>query len=659
MIVALVGLPNCGKSTLFNRLTGAHQHVGNFPGVTVEQKRGRLRGNPDVEIIDLPGLYSLFPYSAEEALARDFLLEEKPDAVIQIADASAPERHLYLTMQLLELGLPLVLALNLMDEAQASGRTYDLPLLEKRLGVPVFPLCASRGEGVTALADALPSLCLPLSHDFLPDDPLYREIGSLLSHAAEETDLPLSFLASCAVMGEEPVLHRLPLQTEERIRLAFLLSAQKSDPVVLMVQRRYDAVESLCEGVTSPPGVSPQQTRTQRADRLLTHRFLSVPLFFAVLFSVFFLTFRVFGAFLQDVLELLLAAASGWLRQALERIGTSEVLTLLLTDGILAGVGGVLLFLPTILVLFFFLSLLEDSGYLARVAFVLDRPMHRLGLSGRALVPVLLGFGCSVPAILATRTLASRREKTLALLLLPFIACSAKIPLLTLVCAAFFPTEAPFLLLALYLFGVLAGLFSTAFLSERVLPGESGAFLLELPPYRLPSPMTVFLHMWEKAKAFVKKAFTVLLLTTIVIWFLRSFDLSFHLVSQEESLLADCARGVALLLAPLGIGDWRLAAALLSGLSAKEAVVSTLSVLLGAGEGDLAGILRTSGALPGIPAALSFLVFFLLYLPCFAAMNAISRELGKRRYALAAFAYQTAVAWLLAFLVYRVALLFV
>lgn len=659
MTVALVGLPNCGKSTLFNRLTGAHQHVGNFPGVTVEQKRGRLREHSDVEIIDLPGLYSLFPYSAEEALARDFLLDEKPDAVIQILDASAPERHFYLTMQLLELGVPLVLALNLMDEAQASGRTYDLPLLEKRLGLPVFPLCASRGEGVTALADALLSLHPPLPRDFLPDTSFYRKIGSLLSRAAEDADLPLPFLVSCAVMGEESVLRRLPLHAEERTRLASLLDEREEDPVITLVQARYDAVETLCNGVTAPPDRSPQHIRTRRADRLLTHRFLSVPLFFAVLFSVFFLTFRVFGAFLQAVLEQLLSAASDWFRQALESIGTSEVLTLLLTDGILAGVGGVLLFLPTILVLFFFLSLLEDSGYLARVAFVLDRPMRRLGLSGRALVPVLLGFGCSVPAILATRTLSSRREKILALLLLPFIACSAKIPLLTLICAAFFPREAPFLLLALYLFGVLAGLLSTAFLSGRVLPGESGAFLLELPPYRLPSPATVFFHMWEKAKEFVKKAFTVLLLATVAIWFLRSFDLSFHLVPQEESLLADCAKGIALLLAPLGIGDWRLAAALLSGLSAKEAVVSTLSVLFGTGEGDLAAILRASGALPGVPAALSFLVFFLLYLPCFAAMSAISRELGKRRYALAAFAYQTAVAWLLAFVVYRVSMLLV
>ena len=659
MTVALVGLPNCGKSTLFNRLTGAHQHIGNFPGVTVEQKRGRLRGHPEVEIADLPGLYSLFPYSAEEALTRDFLLDDPPDAIIQIADATVPERHLYLTLQLMELGLPLVLALNLMDEAQASGRTYDLRLLEERLGVPVLPLCASRGEGVTELGDALLSLRPAHPRVCLPDDAFYGEIGSLLSRGAEKANLPLTYLVSCAVMGEESVLCRLPLKTEERTRLASLIKSRKEDSVAALVQARYDAVDALCKGVTSPPDDSPQQTRTRRADRLLTHRFLSVPLFFAVLFSVFFLTFRVFGAFLQAVLELLLSAATDWVRQTLEGFGVSEVLTLLLTDGILAGVGGVLLFLPTILVLFFFLSLLEDSGYLARVAFVLDRPMRRLGLSGRALVPVLLGFGCSVPAILATRTLSSRREKTLALLLLPFIACSAKIPLLTLICAAFFPKEAPFLLLALYLFGVLAGLLSTAFLSRRVLPGESGAFLLELPPYRLPSPATVFLHMWEKAKEFVKKAFTVLLLATIAIWFLRSFDLSLRLVPQEESLLADCAKVLAVLLAPLGIGDWRLAAALLSGLSAKEAVVSTLSVLFGAGEGDLAGILRTSGALPDVPASLAFLVFFLLYLPCFAAMSAITREFGKRRYAFAAFAYQTAVAWLLAFLVYRIALLFV
>lgn len=661
MKVALVGQPNCGKSTLFNRLTGAHQHVGNFPGVTVEQKRGRLRRHPDIEIVDLPGLYSLFPYSAEEALARDFLLDDPPDAVIQVLDATYPERHLYLTLQLLEFGIPMVLALNMMDEAQASGRTYDLSLLEERLGVPVLPLCASRGEGVEGLEEALLSLHRPIPRAFFSGDTslafLLRETGTLLSRAAEEANLPFPYLVSCAIMGEESVLHRLSLQKEEQARLQSLLTGLE-DPVLSLVQARYDAVERLCAGVTASPESSGQNARTMRADRLLTHRLLSVPLFFVVLFAVFFLTFRVFGAFLQSLLALLLSAASSWVRQTLETIGTSEVLTLLLTDGILAGVGGVLLFLPTILVLFFFLSLLEDSGYLARVAFLLDRPMRRLGLSGRALVPILLGFGCSVPAIMATRTLSSRREKTLAILLLPFVACSAKIPLLTLVCSAFFAKDAPFVLFALYLFSVITGLLSTAFLSKRVLPGGSGAFLLELPPYRLPSPATVLLHMWEKAKEFVKKAFTVLLLATIAIWFLRSFDSSLHLVLQNESLLASIAKGFALLLSPLGIGDWRLAAALLSGLSAKEAVVSTLSVLFGAGEGDLAAVLKNSGVLPDISAALAFLVFFLLYLPCFAALSTISRELGKKRYALAAFAYQLAVAWLLAFAVYRVSMLF-
>lgn len=660
MRVALVGQPNCGKSTLFNRLTGSHQHVGNFPGVTVEQKRGRLRGHPDVEIADLPGLYSLFPYSAEEALARDFLLDDPPDAVIQVLDATSPERHLYLTLQLLELGLPVVLALNMMDEAQASGRGYDLPLLAERLGVPVLPLCASRGEGVDALEETLLALHPSRPRTFLPGGTplacIFREIGALLSRAAGEANLPLPYLVSCVVMGEESVLCRLSLHGEEQERLQALLEGC-NDPVITLIRARYDAVERLCNGVTASSSSSPQNTRTQRADRLLTHRLLSVPLFFVVLFAVFFLTFRVFGAFLQDVLELLLVAASDGLRQTLEALGTSKVLTELLSDGILAGVGSVLLFLPMILVLFFFLSLLEDSGYLARVAFLLDRPMRRLGLSGRALVPILLGFGCSVPAILATRTLSSRREKTLAILLLPFIACSAKIPLLTLVCGAFFPKEAPFVLFALYLFSVLAGLLSTAFLSKRVLPGFSGAFLLELPPYRLPSPATVLLHMWEKAKDFVKKAFTVLLLATIAVWFLRSFDTSLHFAQQDESLLAHTAKGFALLLSPLGIGDWRLAAALLSGLSAKEAVVSTLSVLFGTGEGDLAAVLKSSGVLPGVPAALAFLVFFLLYLPCFAALSTISRELGKKRYALAAFAYQFAVAWLLAFAVYRVSML--
>ncbi len=650
---ALVGLPNSGKSTLFNRLTGAHQHIGNFPGVTVERASGTLRGHPEIELVDLPGLYSLFPYTAEEAVARDDLLENPPDFLLQVLDATCPERHLYLTTQLLELGVPTVLALNLMDVAQASGRTYDLPELEKRLGVPVFPVCASDGDGVDALTDALCALPPAKAGGLLfADSPLGR-IRESFCGRAEPLSLPhpAAFLFSCAVMGEEKPLRGLPAEL-----LSPLRAALPDDPVAEMVRARYAAVDALCDGVTEDPA-RPAHTATRRADRVLTHRVFAVPIFFCLLFAVFLLTFRVFGAFLQDLLGLLLARLSDWADAAMRSAGVADTVRSLVVDGVLAGVGSVLLFLPTVLSLFFFLSLLEDSGYLARVAFVLDRPMRRFGLSGRALVPALLGFGCTVPAVLATRTLSSRREKLLTVLLLPFVACSAKIPLLTLLCGAFFPRSAPWVLFALYLFGVSAGLLSTALLSRKVLKGSSGALLLELPPYRLPSLGAVTAHTWERGKAFVKRAFTVLLLASVAVWALRRFDTSFRPTSQENSLLAACSRRLSPVFAPLGFGDWRLIAALFSGLSAKEAVVSTLSVLFGAGEGTLARTLQSAGALPGLPAALSFLVFFLLYLPCFAAMGAMAREFGKRRYAVAAFAYQLAVAWVCAFVVYRVALL--
>ncbi len=659
MIVALVGFPNCGKSTLFNRLTGANQHVGNFPGVTVEQKRGHMRSFPDIEIVDLPGLYSLCPYTAEEAVARDFLLDTPPDAVIHILDATNPERHLYLTLQLLDLEIPVIAALNLIDEAQETGRTYDLPLLEKRLGIPFVPICASRGEGIGRLEELLPQLHCPQPRACIvgADNAIFQALQEVLAPHAAEAGIPLPFAVSCAVMGEETVLSRLSLRREEQERLQDLLAHWNRDPVAALAEKRYDAVERLCKGVTVPPIRDSILSRSLNADRLLTHRLLSVPLFFGIMFLIFFLTFRVFGAFFQGLLELTFESLSELLRQALTASDVAEPLVLLLTDGMFAGISSILTFLPTILILFFFLSLMEDSGYLARVAFVLDRPLRRLGLSGRALVPILIGFGCSVPAALSARTLSSRREQILVILLLPFVTCSAKIPLLSLLCAAFFSQEAPYVMFALYLFGLVAGLLSTGLLSRFVLQGKPCGFLLELPPYRFPSPLTVALHMWEKAKEFLKKAFTVILLSGMVIWFLRSFNSSLQLVPQEDSLLAMCARSVAAFLTPLGIGDWRLAASLLSGLSAKEAVVSTLAVLFSARESSLTDTLCRSGALPGGPAALSFLVFFLLYLPCFASLATFSRELGKRRYAFAAFAYQLLVAWLLAFLVYRIALI--
>ncbi len=654
MIAALVGLPNCGKSTLFNRLTGARQHVGNFPGVTVEKKSGRVRSCPNVELVDLPGLYSLFPYTAEEAITRDFLLDSPPDVLLQIADAVNPERHLYLTLQLLDLGIPVILALNLMDEAERAGRTYDFPLLEQRLGIPVVPLCASRGEGVDRIAALLAN---PPKKAPRPGKDAEELLGnaraSVLRRRANEAGLPGAFVLSCAAMGEETVLSRLPHWETERD--SCLMPEQ--DSTMLLTLARYTAVASLCDGATNETQKNPLESRTRKADRLLTHKLFAVPLFFLLLLSVFFLTFRVFGAFLQGVTELLFAKLSDLLRAGLESIGTADWLQSLLTDGVCAGVCGVLTFLPTILTLFFFLSVLEDSGYLARVAFVMDRPLRRLGLSGGSLVPLLIGFGCTVPALLAARTLPSKKERMLTVLLLPFVACSAKIPLLTLACGAFFPRRAPYVLFFLYLFGIICGLLSVKLQSRFILQRETQAFLLELPPYRFPTLQTTLLHMWEKAKEFVKKAFTVVLLSTLVIWFLRSFGTSMQMVSQEESLLAYLASGLAVLLAPLGFGDWRLAAALLSGLSAKESVVSTLAVLFSATEYDLPEALLQSNVLASDASALAFLVFFLLYLPCFASLGTMARELGKRRYALAAFAYQLAAAWILSFAVYHVALL--
>lgn len=653
--VALVGFPNCGKSTLFNRLTGSNQHIGNFPGVTVEKKSGALRLDSAITVVDLPGLYSLCPYTEEERVARDFLLDTPPDVVVHVVDATNPSRHLFLTLQLLTLGIPMVLALNLMDEARAAGRTYDLALLEQRLGIPVVPVSAALGEGIESLAASWKSACPPCRVRFpeTADAVFLQAMEAMVRPLAQKANLPTAFAAECIVLGERSVQERLAPSDSARQEWQTHLQTWDADPAARLTEARYHAADRICQGATNAPAFSTTKSRTERADRVLTHPLFAIPIFLAVLFGMFVLTFSIFGAFFQDLMSLFLAHCADGCRVLLSRVGCNDLLSSLLVDGILTGVGGVLTFLPTILVLFFFLSLLEDSGYLARVAFVLDRPMRRIGLSGKALVSVLLGLGCTVPAVLSARTVSSRRERMLTILLLPFVICSAKIPMLTLLGSACFARTRWSVLLGCYLFSISCGLLSTALLGKWVFRMSPQAFLLELPPYRLPSPQTVLLHMWQKAKEFLKKAFTVILLSTIAIWFLRTFGTSLRPVAQEDSLLAGLSGAIAVFLKPLGFGDWRLAAALLCGLCAKEATVSTLAVLLGAGEDAIGWTLRASGILPDTASALAFAVFFILYLPCIASLAAMRSELGSRRIAWRAFAYQLAVAWLLSFCTYQ------
>ena len=655
MILALAGNQNCGKTTLFNQLTGSNQHVGNFPGVTVEQKSGQVRGQKNCTVVDLPGIYSLRPYTAEEIVTRDYILRQKPDGIINIVDATNLERNLYLTLQLLTLRVPMVLALNMMDELTGNGGNIDVKKMAQTLGIPVVPICAATADGVSELVDeavrAAEGKILPQVYDFCEPGPVHRCIHAVchqIEDHAQAAGICTRFAATWLIEGDASMEEALKLDQNEKelIEHSVLQMEQERglDRNAALADMRYSFIEKLVKDAVVKPKESRQHKRSVQADKILTGKYTAIPIFIGVMFLIFFLTFHVIGAFLSDLLALGIDRLTQIVDAALTAYGLNPVVQSLIIDGIFEGVGSVLSFLPVIVTLFFFLSILEDTGYMARVAFVMDKLLRRIGLSGKSIVPMLIGFGCTVPAVMATRTLPSERDRTMTILLTPFMSCSAKIPIYGFFSAAFFPEHAALVMIALYLFGILMGILAALVLEKTAFRGRPVPFVMELPNYRLPSVKSVALLLWEKAKDFLERAFTVIFLATIVIWFLQSFDTRLNVVTDSAgSLLAIIGRHIAPVFAPLGFADWRCAAALISGFIAKESVVSTLEILLGT---------SALGALFTTKSAVSFLVFTLLYTPCVAAIAAIRREVGSGFRAGVIALCQCCVAYLAAFAVF-------
>ncbi|MBQ4298401.1 MAG: ferrous iron transport protein B, partial [Clostridia bacterium] len=622
MVFALVGNQNCGKTTLFNQLTGSNQHVGNFPGVTVESKSGEIRGRKNDRVVDLPGIYSLRTYTQEETVTRDFILKEKPDAILNIVDATNIERNLYLSLQLLSMRVPTVIALNMMDEVRGNGGAIDSEGLSRELGVPVVPISAAKNEGVDDLIAVLIRTAekkdLPKVEDFCRVGPVHRCIHSvsiLIEDHAERAGVSSRFAATKMIEGDGEMTERLMLDQNEieTVEHAVLEMEREGglDRMAALAEMRYDFIERACARTVKKPGESREHKISARIDRVLTGKYTALPIFFLVMLLVFWLTFGVIGAFFSDLLTGGIDALTDLCDRALTSYGMNPVFHSLIIKGVFSGVGSVLSFLPLIVVLFFFLSVLEDTGYMARVAFVTDRLLRRIGLSGRSIVPMLIGFGCSVPAVMATRTLSSERDRRLSVMLIPFMSCSAKLPIYSLFTMAFFPRHAPLVMLGLYLFGILVGILVARISGAFVFKGKPTPFVMELPNYRFPSAKSVFLLMWEKAKDFLKKAFTLILLASVVIWFLQTFDARLNVVEGGEgSLLSLVSRFLSPVFAPLGLPDWRIATALITGFTAKETVVSTFAVLLGTAASDLPGVL---GSLFTPVTAMSFLVFTLLY----------------------------------------------
>ena len=655
MILALAGNQNCGKTTLFNQLTGSNQHVGNFPGVTVEQKIGQVRGQKGCSVVDLPGIYSLRPYTAEEIVTRDFILNQKPDGIINIVDATNLERNLYLTLQLLTLRVPTVLALNMMDELTGNGGSIDVQKMAQTLGVPVVPICAATADGVSELIDEAVRVAegkiLPQVYDFCEPGPVHRCIHAVchqIEDHAQAAGINTRFAATWLIEGDSGIEDALKLDQNEKelIEHSVLQMEQERglDRNAALADMRYSFIEKLVREAVVKPRESRQHRRSVQADKILTGKYTAIPIFIGVMFLIFFLTFHVIGAFLSDLLALGIDKLTALTDAALTAYGLNPVVQSLIIDGIFEGVGSVLSFLPVIVTLFFFLSILEDTGYMARVAFVMDKLLRRIGLSGKSIVPMLIGFGCTVPAVMATRTLPSERDRTMTILLTPFMSCSAKIPIYGFFSAAFFPQHAALVMIALYVFGILMGILAALVLEKTAFRGRPVPFVMELPNYRLPSVKSVALLLWEKAKDFLERAFTVIFLATIVIWFLQSFDTRLNVVdSSADSLLAMVGQLLAPIFAPLGFADWRCATALISGFIAKESVVSTLEILLGTSA--LSALFTTKSAV-------SFLVFTLLYTPCVAAIAAIRREVGSPVRAGIIALSQCCVAYLAAFAVF-------
>ena len=666
---ALAGNQNCGKTTLFNCLTGSNQHVGNFPGVTVDRKDGQIRNHPEATVTDLPGIYSLSPYTGEEVVSRQFILDSRPDAVIDIIDATNIERNLYLTLQLMELDRPMVIALNMMDEVTANGGTIDVNLLERELGVPVVPISAAKNEGIGELVEHAMHIARygerPGRIDFCSsaaDSPdggaLHRcihGIANLIEDHAKAAAIPLRFAATKLVEGDALVIEALNLDQNELDAIEHIISQMEeesgSDRLCALADMRFTFIEDVCATCVVKPHESREHKRSVAIDRVLTGRFTAIPMFILIMGLVFWLTFGVIGAALQGLLEQLVSMVIGATDAGLTAFGTNPVVRSLVVNGVFTGVGSVLSFLPIIVVLFLLLSILEDSGYMARVAFVMDKILRRFGLSGRSFVPMLVGFGCSVPAIMSTRTLPSDHDRKMTVMLTPFMSCSAKLPVYGLLCAAFFPQATVPAMVSLYILGILVGMIVATILNHTAFKGEPVPFIMELPNYRMPSAKTTLLLAWDKAKGFITKAFTIIFAASVVIWFLQTFDIRFNMVTdQSQSMLAGLGGLIAPVFAPLGFGDWRTSTALVCGLVAKESVISTLTVLLGS---------TSAAALSGMftaPTAYVFLVFVLLYPPCVAAISTVRSELGGR-YAAAVFALQVTVAWIIAFVVHTVFLL--
>ena len=654
---ALVGNQNCGKTTLFNQLTGSNQHVGNFPGVTVDRKSGSIKGYPNTEVTDLPGIYSMSPYSSEEIVSRNFVLDEKPKAIINILDATNIERNLYLTMQLLEMDIPMVVALNMMDEVIGNQGAIDVNGMEALLGVPVVPISAAKNEGVNELIKHAIHIAKyqehPLRQDFCDktdhDGSVHRCIHAvihLIEDHAETADIPVRFAATKAIEGDPLILEKLKLDQNETEMLEHIVQQMETEREVdrsaAIADMRFDFIERLCEQTVIKPKESKERIRSEKIDRILTGKYTAIPCFIGIMVLVFYLTFNVIGAWLQGILELGINKISALVDAALTAGHVNSAIHSLVIDGIFTGVGSVLSFLPIIVTLFFFLSLMEDSGYIARVAFVMDKLLRKIGLSGRSIVPMLIGFGCTVPAVMATRTLTSERDRKMTILLTPFMSCTAKLPIYSFFVSVFFPGKGGFIMAGLYLLGIIVGILIALLYNGTLFKGEPVPFVMELPNYRLPGAKNVMQLLWEKAKDFLQRAFTVILLATIVVWFLQSFNVHLNLVNDSaDSMLAIIAGWLVPLFKPLGMGDWLICTALISGFMAKESVVSTLGVLFG---GSISTVLSSA-------TAASILVFSLLYTPCVAAIASVKRELGSR-WAIGVVIWQCVIAWVAAWIVH-------
>lgn len=665
MQVALIGNQNCGKTTLFNQLTGANQRVGNFPGVTVEGKEGIIKGQDDIVLVDLPGIYSLSTYTKEETITRDFVINKFPDGIINIVDATNIERNLYLTMQLIQLGIPMVIALNMMDEMVSNGGTIKIDILEQELGVRVIPISASKNEGIDELikvsANIIKNRIRPTKQDFCSGKihQTLHAIAHMVEDVEKQTNIPAHFIASKLMEKDEYITKKMGIGISKLDIIEYNIKEMEKelclDRKALMADMRYTFIEGVCKKAVFKPKESKQHTRSVKIDSVLTNKYLAIPVFLGIMVLIFWLTFGVIGSFLNDVLAMSIEKLSNIVSYGLKAYGINPVVHDLVIDGVFAGVGSVVSFIPTIMTLFFFLSLLEDSGYMARVAFVMDKLLRKIGLSGKSFVPMLIGFGCTVPAIMSTRTLSSERDRKMTIFLTPFMSCSAKLPIYGMITMAFFPKYRAFVMISLYILGILMGILVSLAMKKTYFSGNSIPFIMELPNYRMPTAKNTILLLWEKAKDFLVRAFTVIFVATVIVWFLQTFDTRINVVSNSaDSMLATVGKFITALFKPLGFNDWKIPTALITGFIAKETVVSTFAVLIGTGVADLNTLM---GTIFNPLTAYVFLVFILLYTPCVAAITVVAKEMNSKRVAFGVVVAQTVLAWLVAFATYRIGLL--